>query len=266
MPAKSQKVSNATKSIPHAQPKPPSLNWPSFEPKISPEDLFLHELYSAQIVTISNFWTSSLCKKYIKFLRNLPLVTTPGKPRRGEAVRVNDRFQIEDAQFAERLWSETGLKDLICAEEEKDVGDGVAASPPRSVQDRWGGTPVGLNPNIRIYRYSKGQFFDQHYDDSNNLIHPGPPPQAACTTWTLLLYLTSPTDGCLGGETVFYPDPPAAGEKSKKGQASPDPIVVGIETGMALLHKHGKECMLHEGREVLEGEKWVIRSDLCVRR
>jgi hypothetical protein len=24
--------------------------------------------------------------------------------------------------------------------------------------------------------------------------------------------------------------------------------------------------MLHEGREVLEGEKWVIRSDLCVRR
>ncbi|KAL9082241.1 MAG: hypothetical protein Q9159_006578 [Coniocarpon cinnabarinum] len=163
MPAKSQKVSNATKSIPHAQPEPPSLNWPSFEPKISPEDLFLHELYSAQIVTISNFWTSSLCKKYIKFLRNLPLVTTPGKPRRGEAVRVNDRFQVEDAQFAERLWSETGLKDLICAEEEKDVGDGVAGSPPR--------------------------------------------------------------DGCLGGETVFYPDPPAAGKKSKKGQASPDPIV-----------------------------------------
>ena len=24
--------------------------------------------------------------------------------------------------------------------------------------------------------------------------------------------------------------------------------------------------MLHEGREVTEGEKWVIRTDLCVRR
>jgi len=44
------------------------------------------------------------------------------------------------------------------------------------------------------------------------------------------------------------------------------PVVVGLETGMALLHRHGNQCMLHEGREVLEGEKWVIRSDLCVRR
>jgi len=26
----------------------------------------------------------------------------------------------------------------------------------------WGGEVLGLNPNIRIYRYSKGQFFDQH--------------------------------------------------------------------------------------------------------
>jgi hypothetical protein len=24
--------------------------------------------------------------------------------------------------------------------------------------------------------------------------------------------------------------------------------------------------MVHEGREVIEGEKWVIRSDLCVKR
>lgn len=35
---------------------------------------------------------------------------------------------------------------------------------------------------------------------------------------------------------------------------------------MALLHKHGQDCLLHEGREVREGEKWIIRSDLCVRR
>jgi hypothetical protein len=35
---------------------------------------------------------------------------------------------------------------------------------------------------------------------------------------------------------------------------------------MALLHRHGKDCLLHEGREVTAGEKWIIRSDLCVRR
>lgn len=98
-------------------------------------------------------------------------------------------------------------------------------------------------------------------DDSNTLTIPGTPPIPAKTTWTLLLYLTSPATGCVGGETTFYPDPPKG-----KNAKTPDPVVVGLEVGMALLHKHGKDCMLHEGREVLEGEKWVIRSDLCVRR
>jgi len=123
---------------------------------------------------------------------------------------------------------------------------------------------VGLNPNIRIYRYSKGQFFDQHYDDANNVTIPGNPPVAARTTWTLLLYLTSPATGCLGGETVFYPEPEMGKKKSK--EPPPEPFVVDLEVGMALLHRHGAQCMLHEGREVLQGEKWVIRSDLCVRR
>jgi hypothetical protein len=93
---------------------------------------------------------------------------------------------------------------------------------------------------------------------------PGPPSTAARTTWTLLLYLTSPATGCIGGETVFYPEPEPGKKKSK--EPPPDPVAVGLEVGMALLHKHGADCMLHEGREVLEGEKWVIRSDLCVKR
>lgn len=90
----------------------------------------------------------------------------------------------------------------------------------------------------------------------------GSPPTSARTTWTLLLYLTSPATGCVGGETVFYPDLP----KKKSKDPPPEPIVVSLETGLALLHRHGADCMLHEGREVLEGEKWVIRSDLCVKR
>jgi hypothetical protein len=78
----------------------------------------------------------------------------------------------------------------------------------------------------------------------------------AKTTWTLLIYLTT----CGGGETAFYP------ETTRKNQLTPEPIVVGLETGMALLHKHGDDCMLHEGREVRSGEKWVLRSDLVVAR
>lgn len=100
-------------------------------------------------------------------------------------------------------------------------------------------------------------------DDSNNITFSSPDstePIKAKTTWTLLLYLTSPATGCTGGETVFYPDP------LSKREATPAPVVVGLDVGMALLHRHGQDCMLHEGREVTAGEKWVIRSDLCVRR
>jgi hypothetical protein len=117
-------------------------------------------------------------------------------------------------------------------------------------------------------------------DDESNLVTLSTPTRtAAKTTWTLLLYLTSPATGCRGGETAFYPDD-LPGRSSIEGE-----VVVGLETGMLLLHKHGNDCMLvsssfpfflslslsltgmqHEGREVTEGEKWVIRTDLCVRR
>lgn len=59
---------------------------------------------------------------------------------------------------------------------------------------------------------------------------------------------------------MFYP------EAVSKREAAPAPVIVNLEVGMALLHRHGKECMLHEGKEVTEGEKWVIRSDVCVKR
>lgn len=77
---------------------------------------------------------------------------------------------------------------------------------------------------------------------------------------------------------MFYPD-----DLPGKASAIKNEVVVELETGMVLLHKHGNDCMLvslasankcgqqadvlkHEGREVSEGEKWVIRTDLCVRR
>ncbi|KAF1917565.1 hypothetical protein BDU57DRAFT_513886 [Ampelomyces quisqualis] len=228
------------------RPATPKPDWPAFSPLIPPSDLALEQVLPEHIITIPNLWTSTLCKNYVAFLSSLPLTTTPGKPNKGEAVRVNDRYQIDDPAFAQRLWSQTALQSLVEAQDDR----------------LWGGKVVGLNPNIRIYRYSKGQFFDQHYDDSNNLSLPGTPPAQARTTWTLLLYLTSPATGCTGGETVFYPDPP----KKKNRDPSPKPLVVSLDVGLALLHRHGADCILHEGRQVLEGEKWVIRSDLCVAR
>ena len=246
------KPASTTATPKQATPQQATPDWPALSPLIPIESLALTSLLENQIITISNFWPSSLCAKYVNFLRSLPLTTTPGKPKKGDAVRVNDRFQIDDPVFAEYLWSQTSLKSLV----ENAIVDGVALSD-EAKKNLWGGEVLGLNPNIRIYRYVPGQFFDQHYDDSNNLTHSK---GSARTTWTLLLYLTSPATGCQGGETVFYP------EAASKRDATPAPVVAELEVGMALLHRHGKECMLHEGREVTAGEKWVIRSDLCVKR
>ena len=241
----------------------PPPQWPLLQPLVPTSDLALETLLDDQILVIRNLFTSTLCKNYVSFLASLPLCTTPGQPKKGDALRVNDRIQFDDAAFAERLWKDTGLKHMISGE---GVSDDVQAASTEELKNMWGGDVCGLNPRIRIYRYCKGQFFAQHYDESNNLVLATDPPTSAKTTWTLLVYLTGPATGCVGGETVFYPELGQARKFSGKPHEGTKPIVVDLEVGMALLHRHGQDCLLHEGREVLDGEKWIIRSDLCVRR
>ncbi|KAL4945203.1 hypothetical protein BDV06DRAFT_48536 [Aspergillus oleicola] len=263
--AKPSKKETPSKPPTQQQPQDKPPDWPPLRSLLPPSDLYLDPVLDDQIYLIRNFLPSSLCKTYVSFLSSLPLTTTPGKPKKGDAVRVNDRFQIQDAEFAERLWSDTALRELVMnpngveVEYEHDDEDGeeegkknAKAENERSMKEIWGGQPLGLNGNIRIYRYSQGQFFAQHYDDSNTLIHSN---TAARTTWTLLIYLST----CTGGSTIFYPE-------ATRSNRNPAPISVPPETGLALLHRHGERCLLHEGELVSGGEKWVLRSDLVVKR
>lgn len=98
-------------------------------------------------------------------------------------------------------------------------------------------------------------------DDDTNSFSIGDPQVRCKTTWTLLIYLTGRGDGVLGGETAFYTEATKR-EKSEE-------IVIEPERGMALLHKHGPDCLLHEGRIVTEDAgigKWVLRTDLVVKQ
>ncbi|KGO77843.1 Prolyl 4-hydroxylase, alpha subunit [Penicillium italicum] len=278
------------KPDPKPQPKTTTPNWPPLRPLLPAADLTLTPLLTDQIYLIRNFLSGTLCKTYTSFLASLPLTTTPGTPKKDEALRVNDRFQIDDARFAEMLWSTTALKELVTTRfDEDEYGYDQDTEDESALAERarqlWGGELLGLNPNIRIYRYSAGQFFGQHCkklfilkytspsihpkqtesntaiadDDANNITLPPPNSRSkatpARTTWTLLVYLTS----CTGGETIFYPE-------ATRANRNPEPIAVAPEVGMALLHRHGDHCMIHEGAEVTAGEKWVLRSDLVVPR
>ena len=68
--------------------------------------------------------------------------------------------------------------------------------------------------------------------------------------YTLLVYLSD----CTGGETAFFPRP---GQR-----ATASSLVVSPRVGTALLHRQGPHCLLHEGRPVTCGDKWLLRSDV----
>lgn len=167
MPPKS-KSKPTKKDLPSSKPQsqsPPKPNWPPLRPMIPPSDLSLTPLLHDQIYLIPNFFPASLCKTYVSFLASLPMLTTPGKPKKDEALRVNDRFQVQDGTFAEMLWRDTALRELVvdrAGEEDEEEDEEGRRRRRRSPEEIWGGKPLGLNANIRIYRYSKGQFFGAH--------------------------------------------------------------------------------------------------------
>lgn len=91
-------------------------DWPAFKPSLPIANLTLEPPASAfedKLLVLRNFFPKSLCRDYVTFFQGLPLATTPGRPKRGEAVRVNDRFQVDDFRFAQRLWLETGLREAL---------------------------------------------------------------------------------------------------------------------------------------------------------
>lgn len=196
---------------------------------------------SGQIIVVENFISSGICDELVKsFEAKLQLETTPLIKSKIYATRVNDRCSLMDLDTAGSLWEY--LHQVINQElsyEDEDMEE---------IQEEFHNA-IGLNPQLRIYRYKEGHHFNQHYDESVECS-----PRKGIlgkTGWTLLVYLTGDEE-FQGGSTIFYPDH-NGGLKGLK---------VIPKKGMALLHKHGDDCLLHEGEKVKKGEKWIFRSDV----
>jgi len=148
--------------------------------------------------------------------------TTSRGPRHGEAWRVNGRFQADDEAFARALWRSARVADAF-REHGAEIED-----------------PVGLNPNIRVYRYVEGEHFGAHVDERVTAL-------GRRSQYTMLLYLS---EDVVGGHTIFYD---ARGRERCR---------VAPKTGRALYFRHGEELPEHEGEAVRGGIKYVLRSDV----
>ncbi|KIL00107.1 hypothetical protein PAXRUDRAFT_822048 [Paxillus rubicundulus Ve08.2h10] len=231
MPKKT-KSSGTTAS--RSAPKP-GVSFPAISPK---NFLDCHVLLDDQIILIDEFLSPEECKRFAKFIDELPLELTPPK-KKGEAERVNYRFSVNSATFAEQLHS------LLLPHLPSFPYPPSVRRPAQSVQPR---LPHSCNSNIRMYKYTPSQHFGPHYDDSVKDHATG-----AKSEWTLLIYLSGVEDGVEGGETLFY--------KEERGVPR-ETIVAPLARGTALLHRHGNECLLHEGSLVHKGTKYILRSDL----
>ncbi|KAJ3558670.1 hypothetical protein NM688_g785 [Phlebia brevispora] len=208
--------------------------FPSVDPK---EYLDCRVVLQDQILVIDDLFTAEECKAFVRFMDKLPLELTP-PPKKGEAERVNHRISMTAPTFATRLFA-------VLAPHLPSFPYPQSVKRSNTTSHR---APHSLNTNIRMYKYTAGQYFGPHYDDSVRDTVTG-----AKSEWTLLIYLTGTQDGVEGGETLFY--------KEQKGQPRAT-ITPPLTRGTALLHRHGNECLLHEGSPILKGTKYVLRSDL----
>ncbi|KAH9945952.1 uncharacterized protein BXZ73DRAFT_36990 [Epithele typhae] len=236
--AKKKKTAPAAATAATSQTKPVQVVFPPLSLK---EDIRPRVLLEDQIILFDDLFSSEECKAYVKFIDNLPLEPTP-PPKKGEAERVNHRISIPSVDFAQRLFTVLAphLPEFPCPASAKRPANAI------------GRAAHSLNSNIRLYKYHAGQYFGPHYDDSVRDTATG-----AKSEWTLLIYLTGEQDGVQGGETIFY--------KEQRGKPT-ESIIPPLHRGTALLHRHGQDCLLHEGSPVLKGTKYVLRSDVMFTR
>ncbi|ANZ76324.1 BA75_03922T0 [Komagataella pastoris] len=201
-----------------------------------------------QVILISKFLSPQICQELIvSFESGLNIVTTPLIKSKDYAARVNDRALKTDYEASETLWKY--LQKYIFYQSEYESED---ESETRFIKEEFKNA-IGLNPQLRIYRYLKGHYFGKHYDDSVTAFVDSKEKVKGLSHWTLLIYLTGDTEFEGGGTVFHYNDP-----ESRNLVA----LNVHPSKGMALLHKHGDDCLLHEAELVNSGVKWVLRSDV----
>lgn len=147
------------------------------------------------------------------------------------SYRNNKRLVIDDAMLADALWPR--LKD--CAPKFLVDDEGV----------KW--ELDSINSRFRFCQYNQGEAFFIHQD---GVFHKN---ENEKSFLTILIYLND-APNFKGGATRFF----SSHDDSEKPMLSVTP-----KTGKALIFNHN---IWHDGSEIFDGEKYVLRSDLIYKR
>ncbi len=204
------------------------------------------------ILAIDGFATDDECSRLCALADTMvkPPTAADLTPKKNEAFLDRDSSSLIDPQLAALVWSRL--------------------SPLLPVVD--GRLPVGLHGDgrrgsageLKLYRYTRGQRFGLHVDQSWKGSEPGEE-----TEFTFLLYLNSAGEvagGGGGGRNGSEEQPLVGGDTVFMKNARVELARVQPRRGLGLLHAHGRRCLLHEGEEVRKGVKYVLRADVMYRR
>ncbi|AET38161.1 uncharacterized protein Ecym_2431 [Eremothecium cymbalariae DBVPG len=182
-----------------------------------------------KVILLPKFFNAKICESIIShFSVSNTMESFCQRRTKDYAERFNDRASVISSEVANIIWARL----FRVLQKDNYIIDVLGFKHSK-----------GLNPQLRVYRYEEGHHFGKHYDESVKL------DQLGTTQWTLLIYLSG-GDSLVGGDTIFY-----APDNNKAEYIHPS-------KGLALLHKHGDDCLLHEAQMVEKGVKWVLRSDV----
>jgi predicted 2-oxoglutarate/Fe(II)-dependent dioxygenase YbiX len=177
-----------------------------------------------EVFTIKNILSPAECAEYIALSEKLGYTEVAITTHLGCEMRPN----LRNSGY-------TMLHNPKCASE---LWQRVSEYIPSKIGE-W--RAIGLNERFRFYRYDPGQRFAIHHDSSYRRSN------GEESLLTFMIYLNEDFEG---GETCFYPPY----DHAKESSISVVPI-----TGMTLCFVH---ALPHEGTPVIQGRKYVLRSDV----
>jgi len=219
------------------------------DPKNGENDQSKVEDFGFDVYKIDDFMSADEARAWINY---------------GERESFERCFQTESYDAAHRQQGRIQLTEGL--QSSKDIARIIfnrlltLGAIPRTID---GMIPYGCMSNIRLYRYNTGDSFGKHIDESHFCLIEKVP----CTSqFTCLIYLNGNginddsnaesneqgLPGLYGGALAFY----------QSHSAKESFQIFAPKVGTCILHRHGHMCRTHESQPILNGVKYVLRTDV----